>query len=92
MDTNQWLYIGPEDDAEHGIADGDAVKVYNDRGYLVTKAKIRPNNPKGILSTVKGWTWKQVDDGHLSNLGTTRSNPFCANQPFNDCAVAIEKA
>ncbi len=92
VDTNQWLYIGPEDAAEYGIADGDTVKVYNDRGYLVTKAKIRPNNPKGILSAVKGWTWKQVDDGHLSNLGTTQSNPFCANQPFNDCVVAIEKA
>lgn len=92
VDTTQWLYISPEDAAEYGIADGDLVKVYNDRGYLTTYAKIRPNNPKGILSAVKGWTWKQVEDGHLSNLGTTQSNPFCANQPFNDCAVAIEKA
>ena len=92
VDTEQWVYIGPEDAEEYGIADGDQVRVYNDRGYLVAHARIRPNNPKGILSAVKGWTSKQVIDGHLSNLGTKQSNAFCANQPFNDCVVAIEKA
>lgn len=92
VDTEQWVYIGPEDAEEYGIADGDQVRVYNDRGHLVAHARIRPNNPKGILSAVKGWTSKQVIDGHLSNLGTKQSNAFCANQPFNDCVVAIEKA
>lgn len=92
VDAEQYVYIGPEDAATYGIASGDKVKVYNDRGYLVAHALVRPNNPPGILSAVKGWTAKQSIDGHLSNLGTTQSNGFCANQPFNDCAVAIEKA
>lgn len=92
VDAEQLVYISPEDAATYGIASGDKVKVFNDRGYLVAHALVRPNNPPGILSAVKGWTEKQVIDGHLSNLGTVRSNGFCANQPFNDCAVTIEKA
>lgn len=92
VDAEQYVYIGPEDAASYGIATGDKVKVHNDRGYLIAHALIRPNNPPGILSAVKGWTASQSIDGHLSNLGTVQSNGFCANQPFNDCAVAIEKA
>ncbi|MEG0505430.1 MAG: molybdopterin dinucleotide binding domain-containing protein, partial [Raoultibacter sp.] len=91
IDTEQFVYINPDDAIELGIADGDEVKVHNDRGYLVAHACIRPNNPRGVLSAVKGWMPDQVIEGHLSSLGTLVSNSFCANQPFNDCAVAIEK-
>lgn len=92
VDTEQYVYIGPEDAAAYGISSGDKIKVYNDRGYLIAHALVRPNNPPGILSAVKGRRADEVIDGHLSNLGTVQSNGFCANQPFNDCAVAIEKA
>lgn len=92
VDSKQWLYINPDDAAAIGIEDGDAVRIYNDRGELITHARIRPNNPPGILSACKGWRADQVISGHLSNLGTKQSNGFCGNQPFNDCAVVIEKA
>lgn len=92
VDSEQWLYIGPEDAEALGINDGDEVRVYNDRGEFITHARVRPNNPPGILSAAKGWRADQVLGGHLSNLSTKQSNSFCANQPFNDCAVAIEKA
>ena len=92
VDDQQYLYISPDDAVSHGIADGDKVRVFNDRGEFVTYARVRPNNPQGIVSAVKGWRADQVISGHLSNLGTKKSNGFCANQPFNDVAVAIEKA
>lgn len=92
VDDQQYLYISPDDAVSYGIADGDKVRVFNDRGEFVTYARVRPNNPQGIVSAVKGWRADQVISGHLSNLGTKKSNGFCANQPFNDVAVAIEKA
>ena len=91
IDPEQFVYINTEDAAALGIASGDEIKVSNDRGYLVAHAVVRPNNQPGILSVVKGWTNKQVIDGHYSNLTPLKMNPFCANQPFNDNAVMIEK-
>lgn len=91
IDPEQFIYINPDDAADLGIASGDEVKVGNARGYLVGHAQVRPNNPRGIVSAVKGWVASQVIDGHLSNTTPTDVNPFCSNQPFNDNAVIVEK-
>lgn len=91
IDTEQFIYMNPDDAAALKIEDGDEVRAYNDRGYLVGHAKLRPNNPPGMVSAVKGWVDTQVIDGHLSNTTPVEMNPFCANQPFNDNAVAVEK-
>lgn len=92
LEGEQYVFINNQDAAELGIEDGDKVRVYNDRGSLTTYARVRPNNMPGVLSAIKGWTHHQVIDGHMANLTSLESNSFCANQPFNDCAVAIEKA
>lgn len=91
LEGEQYVFINPEDARAYGIADGDQVRIYNDRGSLTTYARVRPNNRPGVVSAIKGWNPDQVVDGHLGNLTLLESNPFCANQPFNDCAVAIEK-
>lgn len=91
IDTEQFIYINPDDAAGLGLANGDKVKVYNDRGYLVGHVQLRANNPTGIVSAVKGWVASQVIEGHLSDTTSVIMNSFCANQPFNDNAVAIEK-
>lgn len=91
LEGEQYVFINPEDAEALGISDGDTIRIYNDRGSLTTYARLRANNQPGVVSAIKGWNTHQVIDGHLGNLTLLESNPFCANQPFNDCAVAIEK-
>lgn len=91
IDTDQFIYLNDEDAAELGIGDGDTIRISNGRGYLVGPARIRPNNARGIVSCVKGWTENQVIEGHLADVAPSNSNPVCDNQYFNDCAVAVEK-
>ena len=75
-----------------GIAEGDMVRLYNDRGSVVMKATITAGNPAGTLSAVKGWQADEFVEGHFASLPMKDFNQVCANQAFNDVAVAIEKA
>lgn len=76
---------------EYGIAEGDKVRIYNERGSVVMLATVVENMPDGVIGITKGYTDEQFIEGHASNLTPNRMNPFCGNTPYNDCAVAIEK-
>lgn len=91
LDPEPLISITAVDAESLGIADGDVVRVYNDRGSLTIKCVIKNNMMPGIVMVPKGYTAAQYIDGHLSNLTPNEMNPFCGNQPFFDCAVAIEK-
>lgn len=84
--------INPDDAAELGIAEGDAVKLSNDRGYVVMKAALHAGNPRGTVSATRGWSQWEFIDGHFADLPMKEFNQVCANQAFNDVAVSIEKA
>lgn len=84
--------INTDDAASLGIAEGDMVRLYNDRGSVVMKATITAGNPAGTLSAVKGWQADEFVEGHFASLPMKDFNQVCANQAFNDVAVAIEKA
>jgi predicted molibdopterin-dependent oxidoreductase YjgC len=43
--------INPQDANAYGILDGSTVKLKNDRGEVVFKARINPRVPKGYLYT-----------------------------------------
>ncbi|MGG3874791.1 molybdopterin-containing oxidoreductase family protein [Brevibacillus laterosporus] len=45
------LYMNPQDALSRGIAEGDQVKVYNDRGEIVLPAKISEKVRAGVLVT-----------------------------------------
>lgn len=85
------LKINPEDAAEHGIDNGDMVRVYNDRGDMVIRAFLNPGLPRTMLSAPKGWDISQHVKGHMSNLTSRVINPACVNACFNDVVVEIEK-
>lgn len=74
-----------------GLKDGDLIKMYNDRGYVVlpvyTNNGIRP----GMVHAQKGWQEGQYIDGHFSSLTSSETHPIVCNQAFNEVAVAIEK-
>lgn len=84
--------INPEDAAELGIAEGDTVKMFNDRGSVVLKATLTSGYPRGIVGSPRSYHAREFEEGHFASLSTNQYNQVCANQAFNDVAVAIEKA
>ena len=83
--------LNPEDAVELGIAEGDTVKLYNDQGFVVMKAAINGGLPRGMVSSARSWQKDDFIDGHYASLPSREYNQVCANQAFNDVAVAIEK-
>ncbi|MEW5875139.1 MAG: molybdopterin-dependent oxidoreductase [Candidatus Zixiibacteriota bacterium] len=49
------VYIHPDDASKRGIADNDWVKVFNQEGYAVVRAKILPGEKSGRLTMYHGW-------------------------------------
>ncbi|MGF1714330.1 trimethylamine-N-oxide reductase TorA [Photobacterium chitinilyticum] len=48
------VYISPQDAQKRGIKDGDLVRVFNDRGQLLTGAVISDNYPQGVIRIHEG--------------------------------------
>lgn len=90
-DAEPCVKIGVEDASNNGIETGDTVRLFNDRGYVVVKTQVMPNVPQGVLIIPKGWSADDYIDGNYSDLTTMEMNGFCANQPFFDVAVGLEK-
>ena len=84
--------INPQDAADRGIREGDYVRIYNDRGYVVLKAVIHAGARPGVLIVPKGWELDQFKDGHYSDLTSRVMNMAIPNNSFYDCLVELEKA
>ena len=75
-----------------GIEEGDTVKLSNDRGFvtMIAHAERRGNAPNTV-SCPRSFQAGEFIDGHFSDLSFNDYNQCCANQAYNDVAVAIEK-
>ena len=71
-----WLEIAPEDASSRGIANGDVVEVFNDRGAYRVKALVTPEIKPGCLNQRQGW-WPDDFPGntHYSALIQMTLNP-----------------
>ncbi len=73
--NNDWLqeafpqrvFINPLDAAARGIADGDTVRVFNDRGALILPCRVTPRILPGVVDIPQGAWWQPAEDG--SDLG-----------------------
>jgi molybdopterin-containing oxidoreductase family molybdopterin binding subunit len=61
--------ISPVDAADRDIADGDLVRVYNDRGTFTVKALLTPGLKPGTMAIAQGWWPRDFLNGHPSFLG-----------------------
>lgn len=85
------IEVNPIDAEERGIADGDYVRVFNDRGEVTMKAYLDPSMRPGCMWTEHVWLQEQYKDGHMMNVTNHQTRDvWCANQPF-DTLVQIEK-
>jgi anaerobic selenocysteine-containing dehydrogenase len=89
-DTEPVLELNALDAAARGIASGDTVRVFNDRGDYVVKAEISPRARPGVVNGLGIWWRKlglagtnvnQLTSQHLTDLGR--------GPVFYDCAVEV---
>lgn len=81
----------PDDASNRGIAEGDLVRIFNDRGEVVVKAVMHPGTRPGTVIVPKGWEKDQFVSGHYSDLTSRAYNTACANNCYFDTLVEMEK-
>jgi anaerobic selenocysteine-containing dehydrogenase len=85
------LEIHPRDAAERGIADGDRVTVFNDRGSLELKARVTDRARPGVVVALSVWWRKLTSDGRNANeLTHQRLTDLGRGATFYDCLVQVK--
>jgi anaerobic selenocysteine-containing dehydrogenase len=87
------VVIHPEDAAPRGIGEGAEVRVHNDRGSFVCRAKVSDDACAGVPVAPMGW-WNRDYAGGQSPQATTpqRLTALRDAPTFNDNRVEIELA
>ncbi|MGV7210978.1 molybdopterin-dependent oxidoreductase [Oxalobacteraceae bacterium A2-2] len=86
------LDIHPADCAARGIADGDMVRIYNDRGSFVAKARVTDKARPGLVVGLSVWWKKLASDGKNANEVTSQRLTDMGRAPtFYDTLVQVER-
>ncbi len=84
------LEMHPADAAARGIADGDEVVVFNDRGRHVTKAVLNQRARPGVVNGLGIWWRKFGRDGtNVNELTSQRLTDLGRAPTFYDCLVEV---
>jgi len=88
-----YLDIHPADAAARGITEGDAVRIYNDRGSFAAKARVSDRARPGVVAALSVWWKKLSPDGRNANEVTSQAIADMGGAAtFYDCLVEIERA
>ena len=98
-----FLEINPRDAKARGVAEGQVVRVFNDRGEMKVYAKLTESIKPGVVNCYQGgWdslAVQQYVEGHPNNLTHQLANPaqsvipnFPSNAAYYDCLVQVEGA
>jgi anaerobic selenocysteine-containing dehydrogenase len=87
------LEIHPDDAAARNVADGARVRVFNDRGSLLLKARVTERARPGVVVALSVWWKKLARDGKNANELTSQVLTDIGRAPtFYDCRVELEVA
>ncbi|TMH30655.1 MAG: molybdopterin oxidoreductase family protein, partial [Betaproteobacteria bacterium] len=86
------LEIHPDDARPRGIADGDRVRVFNDRGTLLLTARVTDKARTGVVIALSIWWRKLSPDGTNANMVTSQAlTDMGRAATFYDALVEVEK-
>lgn len=86
------LDIHPDDSAARGIAAGDMVRIFNDRGSFVARARVTDKARAGLVVGLSVWWKKLATDGKNANEVTSQQLTDMGRAPtFYDTLVQVEK-
>lgn len=87
------LDMHPADAASRGIADGDLVRIFNDRGSMQAVARVTDRARAGLVVGLSIWWKKLSPDGCNANEVTSQALTDLGNSAtFYDCLVEVEPA
>ncbi|HEU0203584.1 MAG TPA: molybdopterin oxidoreductase family protein [Burkholderiaceae bacterium] len=86
------LEMHPDDAAARGIADGERVRVRNDRGSLELKVRVTDRARRRVVVALSIW-WKKLarDHKNANELTSQRLTDLGRAPTFYDCLVEVEK-
>lgn len=92
----QRAFINPADAAARGLRDGDAVRVFNDRGATVLPCRVTNRIMPGVLAIPQGAWWSPDGDGvdrrgSINVLTSERWTPFAFGNAQHTIMVQAEK-
>lgn len=86
------LELHPEDAARRGLGEGDAVRVWNDRGEVRTALRLNPDLVPGVALLPKGLWSHHTRSGTTANALVPDSlTDLGAGACFNDARVEVER-
>lgn len=93
MEVNEpCVRVNPVDAEARGIADGDYVRLFNDRGHAVAKAVFSAGIRPGGVDIDRGWQGSQYISGCSQDLTSKQIVDWtCPNHAYHDCLVQMEK-
>jgi molybdopterin-containing oxidoreductase family molybdopterin binding subunit len=92
INTEPHLDIHPKDAKRRGIADGDYVRVHNDLGEMIVKAKYNDGIQPGLINTDHGWWARDYIRGHHNDLTDAETAEVGRTFAFYDTRVEVESA
>ncbi|WP_027818010.1 molybdopterin-containing oxidoreductase family protein [Paraburkholderia bannensis] len=85
--------LNPADAAHRNIADGDQVRIFNDRGSMRARARVTERARAGLVVGLSIWWKKLAPDGRNANEVTSQAlTDLGGSATFYDCLVEIERA
>ena len=89
----QMVMLNPGDAGSRGIADGDTVRVYNDRGTFEAMARVSEDASPGVVVAPLGYWAERSPNGRTVNAINPPAFADYGNAPtFSDTLVEVSAA
>jgi anaerobic selenocysteine-containing dehydrogenase len=87
-----WLDIHMADARSRGVADGDRVRIFNDRGAFTATARVGDRARQGVVVAPSVWWQKLSPDGRNANAVTSQAlTDLGRGATFYDCLVEVAR-
>ena len=86
------VHMNPIDAQAKGFVDGDMLKIYNERGYVVMPLVTNPAIPQGMVTVPHGFENTQFVEGHYQDLTLNVMHPISTNTAYFDAHCNVVKA
>jgi molybdopterin guanine dinucleotide-containing S/N-oxide reductase-like protein len=90
--TNQKLEMHPADAAARSIAEGDRVRIFNDRGSIELTAMLNAALPAGVVAARLDWAKLTPGGSNINALTGERLTDIGAGATFYSTLVEVAKA
>jgi anaerobic selenocysteine-containing dehydrogenase len=91
METPGLLELSTRDARARGIADGDRVRVYNQRGEIVLRAKVDGRVQPGVVSATLNWAKMTPGFQSINSLTSEKLTDMGNSATFYSVLVEVEK-